>query len=95
VETFGLFIAPTLSESAIDWFQYNAKRKDIAVLPLELEQFQTLLSAWSTDFRPEKLYGLLTAGRQACVEEDDACAWLAKVRQLVTGAAKSDQDYRI
>jgi len=86
IETFGLFIAPTLNESAIDWFQYNARRKGIAVLPLELEQFQTLLVAWSTGFHPEKLYSLLTAGQQACIEADDAPAWLAEMRQLVANA---------
>ncbi|MFQ5799237.1 MAG: AlwI family type II restriction endonuclease [Bacteroidota bacterium] len=85
IETFGLFIAPTLNESAIDWFQYNARRKGIAVLPLELEQFRALLVAWSTDFRPEKLYGLLTAGQEACMEADSAAAWLAKMR-LVANA---------
>lgn len=86
MEAFGLFIAPTLNESAIDWFQYNARRKGIAIVPLELEQFRTLLVAWSTNFHPERLYGLLKAGRQACIEADDATTWLAKMRQLVANA---------
>jgi hypothetical protein len=86
VETFGLFIAPTLNESAADWFQYNAKRKDIAVLPLQLEQFQALLVAWSTGFHPDKLYSLLTAGQQACIEAVDAPTWLEEMRQLVANA---------
>jgi len=89
VEAFGLFIAPILNESAIGWFQYNAKQKDIAVVPLDLEQFGALLVAWSADFHPEKLYDLLTAGRQACIEADDAAAWLAKMRQLVADAVHS------
>ncbi len=89
VETFGLFIAPTLNEGAMDWFQYNTKRKGIAVVPLKLKQFQTLLVAWSTDFHPGRLYDLLAAGRQACVETDDAAAWLAKMRQLVAKAART------
>ncbi|MGQ9630906.1 MAG: AlwI family type II restriction endonuclease [bacterium] len=89
LEVFGLFIAPTLHKGAMDWFQYNAKRKGISVLPLELEQFRTLLAVWSDGFRPEKLYGLLKSGRQACIEADDTPAWLEKVRQLVANTAHS------
>jgi len=86
IEAFGLFIAPTLNESAVDWFQYNARRKGVTVVPLELEQFRALLISWSTDFHPQKLYNLLTAGQQACMEADNAAVWLMKMRQLVAEA---------
>jgi len=89
IETFGLFVAPTLSESAVDWYQYNARRKGIIVVPLKLEQFQTLLSAWSTDFDPDGLYDFLTAGRQSCLAADDPVAWLAEVHQLVANIVRN------
>jgi hypothetical protein len=83
VETFGLFVAPTLNESTADWFQYNARRKDIAVIPLTLNQFKALLNTWSDDFAPEQLYDLLTQGYQTCLETEDAPSWLNRMQQIV------------
>jgi len=83
IEAFGLFVAPTLNESTADWFQYNARRKNIAVIPLTLDQFKALLNAWADDFAPEQLYDLLVEGHQTCLEEDDAPSWLSRMQQVV------------
>ncbi|MFQ6102185.1 MAG: AlwI family type II restriction endonuclease [Anaerolineae bacterium] len=83
IETFGLFVAPTLNESTADWFQYNARRKDIVVIPLTLDQFKALLNVWSDDFEPEKLYNLLLEGWRVCLEEYDAPSWLSRIQQII------------